>query len=79
VPLLSWKVTVTCFERGALLDGRVLSVVALDVFDVLRAVAVGFVAEDLLDPGLRLADVELRGDEEAGLPEAQHQHDDDQQ
>src|ERR1700744_2425016 len=33
-------------EAGALFDGRVLTVVALDVFDVFRAVAVGAVGQD---------------------------------
>ena len=66
-------------EGAALLDGGVLAVVALDVFDVLRAVAVGLVAEDLLHAGLRLVDVQLGGDEEPGLPETEHQHDRDEQ
>src|ERR1700759_1691617 len=64
-------------EALALLDGRVLTVVALDVLDVLRAVAVGGVGENLLHAGLRLADVELGGHEEAGRPEAEHQDDRD--
>ena len=59
---------VTLFHRGA------LAVVALDVLDVLGAVAVGLVGQDLLHPGLRGADVQLGGDEEARLPEAEHQH-----
>src|SRR6201995_4609745 len=60
-------------EAGALFDGRVLTVVALDVFDVLRAVAVGAVAQDLLHAGIGFADVELGGYEEPRRPEAQHQ------
>src|SRR5208337_3500860 len=35
-------------ERGALFDGGILAMVALDVFDVLGAIPIGFVAEDLL-------------------------------
>src|SRR5271166_3544138 len=62
-------------EAAALFDRRILTVVALDVFDVLRAVAVGLVGEDLLHTDLRLTDVQLGGDEEAGRPEAQHQDD----
>ncbi len=65
-------------EAAALFDRRILTVVALDVFDVLRAVAVGAVGEDLLHAGLRLADVQLGGHEEPWRPEAQHQdHRDD--
>src|SRR5947209_10384628 len=60
-------------EGGTLFDGRILTVVALDVLDVLCAVAVGVVSEDLLHAGLGFTDVELGGDEESRRPEAQHQ------
>ena len=82
--LSSWNVTVTwrlvpsmltlAVEGVTLLHRGALAVVALDVLDVLGAVAVGLVGEDLLHTGLRGADVQLGGDEEARLPEAQHQH-----
>src|SRR6202012_913018 len=39
-----------------------------------RAVAVGLVTQYLLHTALRLTDVQLGGDKEPGLPEAQHQH-----
>src|SRR5690606_34572451 len=55
-------------------DRRVLAVVALDVLDVLGAVTVGLVGQDLLHTLLGLVDVQFGGDEEAGLPEAEHQH-----
>src|ERR1700733_10255721 len=61
-------------ETGTLFDGRVLTAVALDVFDVLRPVPVGAVGEDLLYTGLGCADVQLGGHEETRRPEAQHQH-----
>src|SRR4029078_6774084 len=60
-----------------LLHRRALAVIALDVLDVLGAVTVGLVGQDLLHTALRGAHVHLRGDEEAGLPEAQHEHDRD--
>src|SRR6476661_3385592 len=66
-------------ERLALLDGWAVAVVALDVLDVLCAVAVRLVGEDLLHTGLRGADVKLGGDEEAGLPEAEHRYHGDHQ
>src|SRR5271165_2459884 len=61
-------------EGGALFNGRILAVVALDVFDVLRPVAVGVVAENLRHTSLRLIDVQLGGHEEPRRPEAQHQY-----
>ena len=51
----------------------------LTFLDVLGAVAVGLVGQDLLHAGLRLVDVQLGGDEEPGLPETEHQHDRDDQ
>src|SRR5947209_19685796 len=66
-------------ERAALFDDGVLAVVALDVLDVLGAVAVRLVAEDLLHTGLRLVDVQFGGDEKPGLPETEHQHHRDEQ
>src|ERR1700739_3953417 len=66
-------------EGATLLDGGVLAGVAGDVFDVPRAVPVGLVGEDLLHAGLRLVDVQFGGDEQPGLPEAEHQHDRDEQ
>src|SRR5258705_7590207 len=62
-------------EGVTLLHRRAGTVVALDVLDVLRAVAVGLVGEDLRHTRLGGADVELGGDEEAGLPEAEHADD----
>ena len=54
------------------------AVIALDVLDVLGAVSVGLVGQDLRDTGLGGIDVERGGDEEAGLPEAEYQdHGDD--
>src|SRR6202044_977488 len=41
-------------KAAALFHRRILAVVALDVFDVLRPVAVGVVAEDLRHTSLRL-------------------------
>src|SRR5262249_50087507 len=61
-------------EGGTLLHCRVRTVVALDVLDVLGAVTVGLVGEDLLHALLGGADVEFGGHEESGLPEAHHQH-----
>src|SRR5690606_24702667 len=66
-------------EAGVLLHRRALPVVADHIADVLRAVAVRLVGEDLLDTGLGGVDVELGGDEEARLLQAQHQHGDHDQ